>query len=169
MDAKEYKRQWYYKNREKCLAYRREWRKKNRELDRESSKAWYRKHRAQELARRREWALKNKERVKLRYLLRLYNIGLDEYEQLFAKQLGVCAVCGNEPSKEALCVDHDHTTGEIRGLLCRKCNTLLGMANEQIKVLESAIRYLKNPPARCINQTCVVDSSSTVRAGGKEK
>lgn len=40
-------------------------------------------------------------------------------------------------------VDHDHVTGTIRGLLCSKCNTLLGMAKDNIAILENAIKYLK--------------------------
>lgn len=56
------------------------------------------------------------------------NITVPEYEQLYALQVGVCRVCRRaEPvSGRLLAVDHDHDTGEIRGLLCTKCNTTLG-------------------------------------------
>jgi hypothetical protein len=146
----EYRRRWYYKNHEKALKYHQQYRCKNREARREYARRWYRQNREKRLMQR-------------------YSLGPGEYEQLFASQGGVCAICGNEPGKRRLCVDHSHTTGEVRGLLCSRCNAALGMFDEQIKVLKSAIRYLKNPPARCINQTRVVDSSSTVRFGGKEK
>ena len=56
-----------------------------------------------------------------------------------------CAICGEaDPSK--LCVDHDHNTGEIRGVLCRKHNLGIGQFNDSIEELEKAIAYLKNPP-----------------------
>jgi hypothetical protein len=51
-----------------------------------------------------------------------------------------CEICG---SKERLVFDHDHQTGKHRGWLCHKCNRLLGQANDNIKILEAAIAYLK--------------------------
>lgn len=51
-----------------------------------------------------------------------------------------CAVC--EKKKDIYCVDHDHITGKIRGLLCRKCNVGLGMFEDNTEVLANAVRYL---------------------------
>lgn len=52
-----------------------------------------------------------------------------------------CAICG---STHRLCIDHNHSTGEFRSLLCTECNTGIGMFNESIEKLENAISYLKH-------------------------
>ena len=54
-------------------------------------------------------------------------------------ELECCSVCG---SREDLCIDHDHETGKIRELLCRKCNTVLGLSADSPKLLMFLIRYL---------------------------
>lgn len=70
-----------------------------------------------------------------------YGIGLDEYNKMLAGQGGACAIC-SEPQTETLCVDHCHSTGKIRGLLCRKCNTGLGCYKDNADLMRLAIRYL---------------------------
>ena len=62
---------------------------------------------------------------------------------MFEKQNNKCAICGQEfsDSNKAF-VDHCHKTNRIRGLLCTKCNSLLGMANDNIEILQNAIKYL---------------------------
>jgi hypothetical protein len=72
-----------------------------------------------------------------------YGITLEEYNQKLEKQQEVCAICHcPETTKtkkgaiSALAVDHDHTTGEIRGLLCRTCNTALGKFRDSLIILE---------------------------------
>jgi len=58
-------------------------------------------------------------------------------------QGGRCAICRNpSPGGKRLCVDHDHATGRIRGLLCGACNLVLGYARDSEAVLASAIQYL---------------------------
>jgi len=74
---------------------------------------------------------------------KLYGIDIGEYKEMLNRQGGVCAVCSEEPKQKRLCVDHDHNTGEIRGLLCNSCNYMLGNANDSIEVLRNAIKYLK--------------------------
>ena len=78
------------------------------------------------------------------YLKRKYNITQQQYNELFDKQKGKCAICGKHQSelKKALGVDHDHKTNKIRSLLCDKCNLLLGHANDNVQVLADAINYL---------------------------
>jgi hypothetical protein len=49
-------------------------------------------------------------------------IDTDLYEQLLASQNGGCAICGNPPKTRRLSVDHNHRTGQVRGLLCFRCN-----------------------------------------------
>lgn len=103
----------------------------------------------------RAWFRDNKERHKetrhAHQLRALYGITPDQYAEMLAAQGGVCAICGqDEPSahgrtgtKFRLCVDHDHVTGRVRGLLCQKCNRAIGLLNDDIGLLESAVDYLK--------------------------
>lgn len=79
-----------------------------------------------------------------------YGITIDDYERKLAEQDGKCAICGlpaeavDNPDHwgKTLCVDHDHETGETRGLLCNDCNLTVKRGNT-IEVLESAVRYLR--------------------------
>ena len=88
---------------------------------------------------------------KQRYLLRTYNITIQEYDELLKKQGGVCAICGRPEEirnptardRSSLAVDHCHETGKVRGLLCFKCNTGIGALGDDIEALERAISYLK--------------------------
>ena len=78
-----------------------------------------------------------------------FGIEAEEYYAMLADQGGVCAICGRAPRKQRLAVDHNHKTGEIRGLLCMRCNhKVLGGSGESVDVLRNAADYLENPPAR---------------------
>lgn len=73
-----------------------------------------------------------------------FNITLDQYNKMLKKQNGVCALCGSTNANGyALAVDHCHTTGTIRSLLCMNCNIGLGNFKDNEKVLAKAIKYLK--------------------------
>ena len=84
-------------------------------------------------------------RAKGNDLKRKYGITLDEHNKMFDEQNGVCYLC-KKPGDgrwKKLCVDHDHTTGKVRKLLCRSCNTALGQVGDNIDLLENMIMYLK--------------------------
>ena len=73
-----------------------------------------------------------------------YGLTEEEYKKLFISQNNKCAICGCKFTNENKgFVDHSHINGKVRGLLCTKCNTLLGMAQDNIDILEKAIQYLK--------------------------
>jgi hypothetical protein len=76
-------------------------------------------------------------------LLRKYGVSLEQYEAMQEAQAGLCAICHKPPSgKNQLSLDHDHASGQIRELLCVKCNTLLGFANDDLALLQAAIAYV---------------------------
>lgn len=75
-----------------------------------------------------------------RYLRRKYKITLAEYEQLFAAQSGACAVCKRVVE---LFIDHCHTRGTIRELLCHNCNAALGLMREDPLAIAGLIEYLE--------------------------
>lgn len=84
----------------------------------------------------------SKENTHTRSLMRFYNITKEEYNKLFEKQTGRCAICFSE-SKIKLSVDHCHKTGRVRGLLCRKCNLGIGFLKDSVEFLNKAIKYLQ--------------------------
>ena len=86
--------------------------------------------------------------LRARRLKHLYDLTLEDYDILYNKQKGRCAVCGIHQSElgRLFDIDHNHITKEIRGLLCNKCNQAIGLFNVDkyfIKLLDSAIKYIK--------------------------
>jgi hypothetical protein len=74
------------------------------------------------------------------HLKHRYGIGADEFDELVRQQGGVCAICGRENPEH---VDHDHDTGEVRGILCFNCNGGLGQFRDSIDALRAAASYLE--------------------------
>ena len=87
----------------------------------------------------KKWYKENPEKVR-NYWLKRYGITLEDYNNLSEAQDHLCAICLSK--KSPLHVDHCHTTGKVRGLLCFSCNTLLGVAKDSPNILKSAITYL---------------------------
>lgn len=118
---------------EKMRLYQIEWRKKNREKDRLMKRKFY---------------LENKDRIDLlerdRQYKKKYGISLKDYNNLLKEQNGVCYICNTDkagPRTTHFCVDHCHTSGKVRGLLCVKCNASLGWYEE---FKQKAEYYLNN-------------------------
>jgi len=81
-------------------------------------------------------------------IVETYGITSAQYRELLAHQDGVCYVCQRKPGAKRLAVDHDHTSGAVRGLLCRGCNRdVLGHLRENVPALLRAVSYLTYPPA----------------------
>ena len=81
-----------------------------------------------------------------KHLKARYNITPEEYEERLLKQGGVCQICQSlnlRRGSKHMVVDHCHTTGSFRGILCHKCNTALGLFNDNIKNINRAINYLQ--------------------------
>jgi hypothetical protein len=84
-----------------------------------------------------------------RYLTRIYGITLADYYRMYEEQEGLCKICQTEGftmkacHKLKLVVDHCHTTGVVRGLLCHNCNRALGLLHDDLDCLDRAKEYLK--------------------------
>lgn len=80
-----------------------------------------------------------------KYLKRKYGISLAEYEHMVEQQGGKCKICGRHTTELAkpLCVDHEHKSKKIRGLLCVRCNWYLGVIKENKSFMLGAIKYLE--------------------------
>jgi len=80
-------------------------------------------------------------------LLKKYGLTEDDYNNLLAKQNYACAICKSTDPNDRwnrFHIDHCHTSGKVRGLLCTQCNTGLGKFYDNIKSLSTAIEYLKS-------------------------
>ena len=73
-------------------------------------------------------------------LKRRYGMEVEEYVSMCNEQQGACAICREFTPR--LCVDHNHETGKVRGLLCHRCNVALGHFNDDVQRIADAISYL---------------------------
>jgi len=130
-----------YKRRSRCRKCECEWQKRYQKDYPEEMRE--RKKRYKEKDPERYYKLSRKHA--LRSSWKRYGHDPDKVERYFESHSGYCEICGIKPTKGAgrLHIDHDHDTGEIRGMLCLKCNTGLGQFNDDVKTLKSAIKYLK--------------------------
>jgi hypothetical protein len=124
---------YYQKNKDKIKAQQREYYKKNRDKI---------------IKRTAQWQRDNHQRAsaiwKKSELRRKYGITLEDWFKLYNTQKGLCAICSEGfINRRAAHVDHDHTTNKVRGLLCRRCNTMLGFARDDLLILQNAMDYLK--------------------------
>jgi hypothetical protein len=103
-------------------------------------RAWFKAH--PENHKERYWANRDLERE--RHLVRKYGVTFARYAELLKEQHGCCAICGRpEPPTRMLDVDHDHKTGQVRGLLCTSCNRVIGHTGDSPTILRSAADYLE--------------------------
>ena len=84
----------------------------------------------------KEWAERNKSKIRLSQIKYNYNLTEEEYEALPK----ACEVCGNT---ENLCIDHDHITGKVRGVLCSRCNSALGLLGDSKEVILKLASYIE--------------------------
>jgi hypothetical protein len=107
----------------------------------EKRRVWQRENRAKDIERVREYNARwhrenragNPQKVRNMHLKSLYGLTVEDYEKLLAAQNGMCAACSRTPADEhhkVLHVDHCHETNKVRGLLCTRCNTALGLLRE---------------------------------------
>jgi hypothetical protein len=105
----------------------------------------YEKNRDSVLARLKQNYCPTAERDKK--LKHCYGISLQQYEEMLSSQNSKCLICGSTDSchnSGQFVVDHCHSTGTVRGLLCHHCNLLLGHAKDSTATLQAAINYLNN-------------------------
>jgi hypothetical protein len=119
-------RQYYIKNNYRC---------------KEKKKKYYIEHREQELQRRKRYI--NSPEGRNKYLLRTYGINYEQYKALIIAQNNRCAICGFEFIGVRPCVDHDHKSGKVRGLLCQRCNRCLGQLEESLDLMRAMMVYLE--------------------------
>lgn len=134
-----------------------------KECARSEARRWYNENLDRARAKQRDWTARNHERKKARdraygrenpHIKRNgrykyeFGITLAEFDEMVLAQGGVCAACKQPETAiyngkvRNLCVDHDHETGRVRGLLCTCCNTALGLLGEDLDRIEALRHYL---------------------------
>ena len=140
---------WKDKQRE----YHRKWRAANRGRLREQSRKYAAANKESVRANQKKHQLTETyaaTRLRL-HLARKFKITVEQYNAMLEAQNGVCKICGFSCGAKrrgtrkmmSLSVDHDHSTGKVRGLLCNSCNVGLGRFKDNINSLERAVAYLK--------------------------
>lgn len=92
---------------------------------------------------------KAKRAVRAATIKKKFNITLEQYEELLTQQEYKCAICGcdyqtyKQEKNAEFCIDHNHSTGEVRGLLCSVCNKVLGQLQDNPYILRKAAEYLE--------------------------
>lgn len=120
------------------------WRKRNPDKVKKSKKNYYNKNRKKVLDRVALWSKEHPRRWYAAHLQREFGITIELFDMMLVAQLGLCIICLlpmtglREP-----CVDHDHKTGKVRGLLCSNCNAGLGHFQDNPASLGRAIKYLR--------------------------
>lgn len=103
-------------------------------------------------AQSRAWHAANPDRIRelsaKSLVRRRYGLTMEQYKEILATQK-VCNLCGREPDGKGrngrqLCVDHDHETGAFRALLCRSCNSMLGLSGDSPGILRKAAEYIEH-------------------------
>jgi hypothetical protein len=148
------------KNRELLREKNKLYRKNNPDKVKESNDNWIKnnRHKVNATAKRYRdkkphkikelwdsWYENNRERVKFNKIKRVYDITKEQYENMLQQQNFCCAICSSNVESQrdkTLVVDHCHTTGKIRGLLCHSCNTGIGLFKDNEQNLMKAYNYL---------------------------
>ena len=142
-------RKWYEANKVRVAAIKRVWYGANKGRRATTNRAWEEAHKDRRLAANKAQREANPDRTaatkKAYALKRHFNISLTDYDEMLEAQDSSCAICGRTIAEEGrrLAVDHDHETGEVRGLLCGNCNQGLGRFMHDQELLHSAIAYLE--------------------------
>ena len=161
-EKKEYKRKYNEKNKDRIKENNRLYRlanaenlkiqaKEYRKNNSEKVKKYYEQNKDKRSKNVKNWRIKYKNKLKDKSLKKRYNLRLDEYNVLYIQQNGLCAICHKPETKinyiskvpDLLAVDHNHKTGQIRGLLCSRCNRYLGIFEENPEMMNEFNLYLQ--------------------------
>ena len=131
-DRREYKREWQRNNPDKVREARQKYRQTHAEKVRNANRAYRAKNTEKVRSQKAATHLRNR-----------YGLKLADYDSFFEAQGGLCAICESPPPhQQRLCIDHNHDTGVICGLLCHSCNRAIGLFGDNPERLRAAIAYL---------------------------
>lgn len=178
-EAKAWKRDYYHRTKHLLdKDQRKEYQKKYREEHAEELKAKRKEYRERKKAedptvftrRWNEWYQSNKDKDANSHLRCKYGITLKEKEEMINSQGGLCAICDKpftDKSEKGAHIDHDHTSGRLRQILCSPCNCMLGFAKDDPFVLVGALIYLGYEVPNKLRTYSLRDMHKTCEIGSK--
>ena len=120
--------------------YDKQYRKFHKEEKRQYDKQRYETHKREH----KQYRETHKKERKQSNLKRLYNITLDQFNQMLKNQDNKCSICGKEFTKSnSPCVDHNHKTKRVRALLCSNCNAAIGFLQDDPLIIHNAEMYVR--------------------------
>ena len=143
-ERKDYHRKWRLSHQENIQRYRKNTKEKRLVWSgkwRESHKDKYREYVSRWRSENPERSQEIEEKATLK---KRYGVTPEDYDRMLEERGGCCEICGRSGAncKRSLCIDHDHLTGNLRGLLCAKCNLGIGYFSDNTTLLENAKVYL---------------------------
>ena len=149
-----------YSDRDKLNEYHRNYRKVNADKIRQSKKKHWAENKEKYKLANKKYRAANKEKVKetnriwwrankQRIAAAKYGLTLEQYQILVEESQGFCPICNvaldfEKKGSAQACIDHNHKTGEVRKLICNRCNLLLGKAEDSPVLLRKAADYLES-------------------------
>jgi hypothetical protein len=138
-----YSRKYYQQHREQYIKRSARYRENGGETILAKKRQYARQHKDENRERQKKWAAKNGIHIKDKQLQKYYGITFEQMQQMYIAQGGVCAIHkGKFINSKDMHVDHNHTTGQVRQLLCSKCNNALGLFQESPEIMMQAIEYV---------------------------
>lgn len=143
---------WYKENKPHAHETNSAWQQANSEKLNRKARDRYKKDPEHVLAIHKRWRETPAGKAKLkayqkeryrRVQLAQYDLTEEQYASILEDQGGTCAICNSPPKKINLAVDHCHTTGKVRGILCGTCNRALGLFKDSSRTLKAAAAYLE--------------------------
>jgi hypothetical protein len=141
-------REWVENNRGRVAAASARWREKNPEKLKAAEADRWKRDKVALTEKSYKWREKNPgewSAINRKASLKKYGLTPTQYADMVNAQKGLCEICGSPPTdihSSVLCVDHDHQTGAVRGLLCHKCNGGMGLFMDNPDTLRKAAAYL---------------------------
>lgn len=154
-ERKAIQKAWRERNKEKLQAYFKEQRQKNKEKRLEDYRAYYaankekfkeyrEANKEKHKARDKVYRVRTRHQKRNRTLIAKYGITLEQHNAMLLEQGNACAICRKTDwGAHGPCVDHCHTTGKVRGLLCFLCNTAIGKLKDSAVIARAAADYLE--------------------------
>jgi len=144
--TKKHTETYYQRHKKEMAAYRREYCKKNPEYRKAIHKNYVKTHREQVIATQKRWRIKHSVKISAYRREHVHGVTPEQFNNMILSANNCCQICkkpfGNNRATTPH-IDHNHKTGEIRGLLCKFCNSGIGMFMENITIMETAIKYIE--------------------------
>lgn len=138
------KHEHYIKNKDKTSKRQHERYLKNKDAVRKYNKTYYLENKDRFAGQLKEYRRRNSGKKRAEWLLTRYGLTIEQHGVLFASQEQRCAICKTDmPTKLGWCVDHCHSTRQVRGILCQNCNSALGHMKDDPLRLRLAAEYLE--------------------------